>query len=76
MIKSHDRSGKTWQKYIPGYNWPNILKKENKPADRWGIGTEHEKFLYRASDLKRLDYFSVPASALSLFICRKKDGSL
>ena len=27
-----------------------------KPRDRWKIGTEHEKFAYRRSDLGRLDY--------------------
>ncbi|MDP6873232.1 MAG: glutamate--cysteine ligase [Alphaproteobacteria bacterium] len=27
-----------------------------KPRDRWKIGTEHEKFAYRNSDLGRLDY--------------------
>ena len=36
------------------------FEKGNKPPDAWGIGTEHEKFLYRGTDLKRLDYFSVP----------------
>jgi glutamate--cysteine ligase len=36
------------------------FEKGNKPVEQWGIGTEHEKFLYRASDLKRLDYFSFP----------------
>ncbi|HYD29846.1 MAG TPA: glutamate--cysteine ligase [Azospirillaceae bacterium] len=28
----------------------------NKPADQWRIGTEHEKFAYRLSDLKPLPY--------------------
>ena len=27
-----------------------------KPRDRWRIGTEHEKFAYRLSDLGRLEY--------------------
>jgi glutamate--cysteine ligase len=27
-----------------------------KPADAWRIGTEHEKFAYRLSDLRRLPY--------------------
>ena len=30
----------------------------NKPPEDWGIGTEHEKFLYRKSSLKRLSYNS------------------
>lgn len=34
------------------------FEKGNKPSDKWGIGTEHEKFLYRSSDLRRLDYNS------------------
>lgn len=28
----------------------------NTPFDDWGIGTEHEKFLYRLGDFKRLPY--------------------
>ncbi|MFV0291662.1 MAG: glutamate--cysteine ligase [Mangrovibacterium sp.] len=28
----------------------------NTPFEDWGIGTEHEKFLYRADNLKRLNY--------------------
>ena len=36
------------------------FEKGGKPPSNWSIGTEHEKFLYRASDLKRLDYFSSP----------------
>lgn len=36
------------------------FEKGNKPPEAWGIGTEHEKFLYRATDLKRLDYASFP----------------
>lgn len=32
----------------------------NKPPERWGVGTEHEKFLYRLPDLKRLDFDSDP----------------
>lgn len=31
-----------------------------KPPDIWGIGTEHEKFLYRAADMKRLGYDTEP----------------
>ncbi|MCW8862013.1 MAG: glutamate-cysteine ligase family protein, partial [Rhodospirillales bacterium] len=27
-----------------------------KPKDQWRIGTEHEKFAYRLSDLRPLDY--------------------
>ncbi len=38
----------------------DYFAKGNKPVDRWTIGTEHEKFLYRASDLRRLDYDSLP----------------
>ncbi|MEL7587254.1 MAG: glutamate--cysteine ligase [Prolixibacteraceae bacterium] len=44
----------------PRLRLAEYFEKGNKPAALWGIGTEHEKFLYRASDLKRLDYFSVP----------------
>ncbi len=32
----------------------------NKPEEKWGVGTEHEKFLYRLPDLKRLDFDSDP----------------
>ncbi|MDF1551304.1 MAG: glutamate-cysteine ligase family protein, partial [Bacteroidales bacterium] len=32
----------------------------NKPKSAWGIGTEHEKFLYHRPDLKRLAYDSKP----------------
>jgi len=42
------------------------FEKGNKPAEVWGIGTEHEKFLYRAADLKRLDYFSFPGIGMIL----------
>ena len=28
----------------------------NKPASAWRIGTEHEKFAFRRSDLRRLPY--------------------
>ena len=28
----------------------------NTPFDEWGIGTEHEKFLYRVDDFRRLGY--------------------
>ena len=42
------------------------FEKGNKPAEAWGIGTEHEKFLYNASDLKRLDYFSFPGIRIIL----------
>ncbi len=32
----------------------------NKPSENWGIGTEHEKFLYRKSDGQRLGYDTSP----------------
>lgn len=32
----------------------------SKPKSAWGIGTEHEKFLYHRPDLKRLAYDSKP----------------
>ena len=32
------------------------LEAGNKPRDRWRIGTEHEKFAFRLSDLRRLPY--------------------
>ncbi len=32
----------------------------NKPEELWGVGTEHEKFLYSLPDLKRLGYESQP----------------
>lgn len=28
----------------------------NKPVEKWGIGTEHEKFLFQKNSLKRLSY--------------------
>ncbi|WP_372776141.1 glutamate--cysteine ligase [Mangrovibacterium sp.] len=28
----------------------------NTPAEEWGIGTEHEKFLYKTEDFRRLGY--------------------
>ena len=31
-----------------------------KPYDQWGIGTEHEKFLYRKDDLQRLGHDTKP----------------
>ncbi|WP_299584161.1 glutamate--cysteine ligase [uncultured Sunxiuqinia sp.] len=34
------------------------FERGNKPPENWGIGTEHEKFLYDQSSLKRLDYAS------------------
>ncbi len=44
----------------PRVRLAEYFERGNKPVENWGIGTEHEKFLYRASDLKRLDYFSIP----------------
>ena len=32
------------------------LEDGNKPRDRWRIGTEHEKFAFRLTDLRRLPY--------------------
>ncbi len=34
--------------------------KGNKPKSEWGIGTEHEKFLYYRPDLSRLKYDGTP----------------
>ncbi len=34
------------------------FEKGCKPPEKWGIGTEHEKFLFQRSQLKRLDYES------------------
>jgi glutamate--cysteine ligase len=31
-----------------------------KPPEAWGIGTEHEKFLYRKNDLQRLGHNTTP----------------
>ncbi|MEN6455008.1 MAG: glutamate--cysteine ligase [Prolixibacteraceae bacterium] len=57
----------------PRVQLAEYFEKGNKPADRWGIGTEHEKFLYRASDLKRLDYFSVPGIG-AILVHMQKEG--
>ena len=34
----------------------NYISDGAKPRDMWKIGTEHEKFVYRRSDLGRVDY--------------------
>ncbi|HKK69166.1 MAG TPA: glutamate--cysteine ligase, partial [Bacteroidales bacterium] len=34
--------------------------KGNKPPDQWGIGTEHEKFLFRKDNLERLGHDTQP----------------
>ena len=31
-----------------------------KPPEKWGIGTEHEKFIFQKSDFKRIGYNSHP----------------
>jgi glutamate--cysteine ligase len=31
----------------------------NKPREKWGIGTENEKFLFRSDDFKRLKYSKI-----------------
>jgi glutamate--cysteine ligase len=36
------------------------IEEGNKPPENWGIGTEHEKFLYRKSDLQRLGHNTTP----------------
>ncbi|MFO8002185.1 MAG: glutamate--cysteine ligase [Marinilabilia sp.] len=36
------------------------FEKGNKTRDNWGIGTEHEKFLYRKEDLHRLGHDTKP----------------
>ncbi len=38
----------------------DYFRQGSKPPDRWSIGTEHEKFLFRGTDLRRLDYDSDP----------------
>jgi len=32
------------------------FEKGNKPREKWGIGTEHEKFMFRKNNFKRLVY--------------------
>ncbi len=34
----------------------DYFRKGNTPFENWGIGTEHEKFMYNAIDFKRLAY--------------------
>ena len=34
----------------------SLFEKGEKPADRWKIGTEHEKFVYRFSDHRAPSY--------------------
>jgi glutamate--cysteine ligase len=36
------------------------FEKGNKPKRKWGIGTEHEKFLYRKDNLQRLKHDTTP----------------
>ncbi|WP_016777163.1 glutamate--cysteine ligase [Anaerophaga thermohalophila] len=36
------------------------FEKGNKPPEKWGIGTEHEKFLYRKDNLQRLGHSTTP----------------
>ncbi len=45
----------------------------NKPPEQWGIGTEHEKFLFHKSNLKRLDYQTEPG-VKTIFRCMQKSG--
>jgi glutamate--cysteine ligase len=49
------------------------LEKGNKPPQDWRIGTEHEKFGFRLSDLKPLEYEGVQGIA-SLFKGLEKFG--
>ena len=37
-------------------SWSIKPEQRCKPADDWRIGTEHEKFAYRLSDLRPLPY--------------------
>lgn len=38
----------------------DYFEKGNKPLEQWGIGTEHEKFLYRKDNLQRLGHDTKP----------------
>ncbi|PWD99076.1 glutamate--cysteine ligase [Marinilabilia rubra] len=38
----------------------DYFEKGNKPPDQWGIGTEHEKFLFRKDNLERLSHNTRP----------------
>ena len=42
-----------------------LFEKGEKPADRWKIGTEHEKFVYRAAD-HRAPSYEEPGGILDL----------
>lgn len=37
----------------------DYFEQGSKPHEKWGIGTENEKFLFCSSDFKRLDYKSI-----------------
>ena len=37
------------------------FERGSKPSEKWGIGTENEKFLFCSADFKRLDYKSISA---------------
>jgi glutamate--cysteine ligase len=41
----------------------DYFEKGNKPLEQWGIGTEHEKFLYRKDNLQRLGHDTIPGIA-------------
>ncbi len=36
------------------------FKQGCKPSEKWGIGTEHEKFIFQKSDFKRIGYNTQP----------------
>ena len=43
----------------------------SKPQDQWGIGTEHEKFLYRKDNLQRLGHDTEPGIEQILHLMQK-----
>lgn len=47
----------------------------NKPREKWGIGTEHEKFLYHKNSLKRLSY-NTEKGIVAIFKRMELDGWL
>lgn len=51
------------------------FRQGNKPPEKWGIGTEHEKFLFQKSNLKRLSY-NEGKGILAIFKHMELDGWL